>query len=330
MIPTVRTRQQVPVGGRPSRMARPVLVGDAVPTEGSVGAVTDSNLPRPGASGLAWVREVHDVPRAGHMVDAGSRVNPFRPVIEGSMRAGGPHIPISEYNPLAEPTAATTADALVRFKENPHDRHARLYRRLPDIGGFAPWQGLRFRTARKGPTGGIPSLPAGLLHDLPLPDPKTVPSQGTVLRGLRAQIGAARRGLKPVVRLTPGLGGLDVAQSPRLVPDTPSGVREAIRDIRPKQLRGAFIGHRTVPGTIVETLAAERSAQGPPPPPPSQEGTTYLAQTPAAPDLKHSAPVPTEPVGLVASVETPEGEPTGLNFGFVALVAIAALVLFRA
>jgi len=328
VIPTSRVRQQVPVGGRPNRMATPAGT-DAVPTEGGVGAVTDSNLPRPGGSGLAWVRELHAIPVAGKLVDSGTRVNPTRPIFAGSIRARDGHtapVAIPDAHPLADPSAPTTADVLRRFVETPDARHHRLYNRLPDVGGSAPWQGIRFKPSSDR-DGGIPIHPAPLLHGLDLPDPRTVPSQGTTYRGIRSTVAAARRALKPVVRITPGLGGLDAAQSVRAVPDAPSGAREAIRDLKAKRLRGVFIGHRTAPETVVETLAMDRAAAGGPTTPPVQESNPLLSTTTAAPNLSKAKAVPTEPVAkLTASTE---GEPQAFNFGFLAVAAVALLIVFK-
>jgi hypothetical protein len=278
------------------------------------------------------MRDLHDIPVSGRMVDSGTRVNPFRPTIMGSIRTnkGAAPDPIQELrHVLSDPNVPTTADPLVRFKESPDARHTRLYHRQPDVGGSAPWQGLTMRIF-KDRIGGVPALPAPLLNGLELPDPRTVPSQGTVLKGLRARIGSARRGLKPVVRLSPGLGGLDIAQSTRLVPDTPSGSREVLRDIRPKSLRGTFIGHRTAPEPVVDALGAARGRQMLPPPPPEQGSSVQLSETLSPPDLKHSPPVPTEPVALVANTASEGGEPSPtINFGVLALAAVALLVVFK-
>ena len=331
MIPSTRTRQLVPVGGRPSRMARPVSTVDAAPSEGTLGAVTDSNLPRPGASGLGWVRETHPIPVAGRMIDAGKRSNPRIPTVAGAIRneKGAAPAAIPDAHPLAEPTGATTAEALVRFKEDINDRHKRLFHRLPDVGGLAPWQGVRFKFSKER-TGGVPSLPAPILAGTNPPDPRTVPSQGTTYRGLRAAVSAARRGLKPVVRLSPGLGGLDAAQSVRQVPDTPSGAREIIRDIRAKRLHGALIGQRTAPESVVNTLAATRAQTMVPPAPPMQTSTEYLGETLAAPNLSKAKPVPTEPVALVANTASEGDEPSpNPNFALIAVAIVAALVLLK-
>jgi hypothetical protein len=267
------------------------------------------------------------------MADAGSRVNPFRPTIEGSINAPNGVVPSAAPPKLAggldEPNAKTTADALIRYIESPDARHKRLFNRLPDVGGASLWQGIRTNVF-KGREGGVPALPAALLRGLELPDPKSIPTQGTVLRGLRARIGAARRGLKPVVRLSPGLGGLDAAQSVRAVPDAPGGAREIIHDLRPKSIHGTFIGHRTAPVSVVDALASKRATMMLPPPPPEQTSTDSLASTTSPPNLAQSKPVPTEPIALVANLASEGGEPSPtMPWGLIAVAAVAFLVLSK-
>jgi hypothetical protein len=97
--------------------------------------------------------------------------------------------------------------------------------------------------------------------------------------------------------------------------------------LKAKRLRGVFIGHRTAPETVVETLAVDRAAAGNPPTPPVQESNPLLSTTTAAPNLAKAAAVPTEPVAKL-TVAT-EGEPQAFNFGFIAVAAVALLIIFK-
>lgn len=224
-----------------------------------VSVASDPNLPPPGASGLDMVRGVQPIPQTGTLTNSTNRnpaPAPGRGNIPSEVKPGArAFTPIKG---ISEPARTpTTADPPARYNESPDARHARLFTPLPDLGGAArPWQGRNFTI--NGREGGVPKTPAPVLHGSELPDPTTIPSQGTSKRGIRQQVNIARRNAKREVILRRGLGGLDYAQGVRNVPDTPSGNRETIRDVRRKTLYGAMSGHRTVPDSIVKADAIKR------------------------------------------------------------------------
>lgn len=317
----------------------------------SISLLTDSTLPRPGLSGLAWVRETRPVPRKGTLPPVGRRNAPSRTIGSGpgdviksegggAGKAGQWPDPVSEVADLSEPNAPTTADPLHRYIEKPNERHARLYGRLPDVGGARPWQGVTTKFAN-GRMGGVPVLPAPVNANVEPPKPGEVRTQGTSPRGFRMRVGIARRALKRPVKLKRGLGGLDFAMGPRFVPDLPSYVREAIRNVRPGTLHGTLVGHRTAPDFVSTTLASARAGrsltgtgvavdhENTTAPIPSSSSTnpplginlkfgTGIAVNPEAEDRPQAAPVPVAPTGA------------GGGMGLLLVAAVAFLVLSHA
>jgi hypothetical protein len=216
-----------------------------------ISTVTDSKLPPPRGAGVGELREVNPIPRGGSMPRSPERAAP-RSAGERVARTVAPgDAPVSKTVDGSDPNGATTSAPPSRFRlESIKDRHARVFKRMPDVGGTAPWQGMD-----RG--GGVPTLPKPTLADTNPPHPGDVASGKANPRGLRQAMSAARRNLKRPTILRPGIGGLDVAEGLRMKPNTPGGYRGALRDIRTRTWHGTMAGHYTAPsGTVAASTAA--------------------------------------------------------------------------
>jgi hypothetical protein len=299
-----------------------LAVHSLVPT---VGAATSPNVPPPGLAGLAMQRDMQLPTVKGTLPDMGARSAPAAGTTTGGAGVSATALPVNRNADLSDPRSPTTADPIGRYVETPRRRHARLYPRMPDIGGTAPWQGERITVG-----GGIPTHPKSILADVEMPSPGMVASGKADIRGIRNAIAAERRRMKPITTLRPGLGGLDVAMGARLVPDTPSGVRETIRDVRGKRLHGAMSQHQTVPASVVRDRAQRGMRMLPPSvladdaaprtaPDSSSGAGLNLSRPPAATAApKTSSPITTAELNAQEKVDS--GIPTWAPIAAVVLV----------
>lgn len=233
--------------------------------------------------------------------------------------------------PAASPEQPTTSRPLGRLVEAPADRHARVYPRHVAVGALTPFHGVPVYLP-DGRLGGAPDPPDPLLAALRLPSPGSRFTQGSSFKDLRAAISYASRAAKPKVRLLAGIGGADMATAVRVVPDTPSGIREAIYDLRPKAWRGNLNQNRTVPWSIGAALAAGRMSGvsfAPAPSPSSlpaspieSNASQISAIVSAGPGIGVPADQPANPEG--GPTET--GSPNSL-LALAAVVLVAVMVL---
>jgi hypothetical protein len=158
------------------------------------------------------------------------------------------------------------------------------------------------------------------------------PAGRTKFADLRRSVGLMRRSQKRITNLLPGKGGLEIAQAPRTVPDAPSKVREAIRDVRPGRWRTSW-PEKTAPAQTIEDAGAARAAN----PVPS-------AAIPFGTDSRDSSSLPMTDTatGAPVSVSLPLGQgtqagpstsdaPAALDSrkALLLVAAIAAVFLFR-
>lgn len=301
--------------------------GKAAAHAGALGAATAPQLPAPGLTGLALAREARGAVVQGTIRDDTSRTNPgaagvtSRPtgILVGAL-------PFGRNLELSEPLEPTTADPVRRYVESPKARHARLYPRMPDVGGTQPWQGMRIT-----PRGGIPRPPAATLEHVKMPAPADVASKKVNPRAIRQLVAEKRHRSKPVTVLRPGLGGLDVAMGRRLVPDTPSGVREAIRDVRAKRLHGAMSQHQTAPAAIVQARAAAvqmlMGAANVTPTAGGAEPDAVRVDASKPPRLVPSAMVPTPALASPIDAQA-DAAPASSSSSWLPLAAAAAALVF--
>jgi hypothetical protein len=265
---------------------------------------TDPNLPVPGHSGLGWIRDstpLNDVPDAPP---------------SGFPGATTPGAPVSIIRALAEPNSPTTAENPARFDESVEDRHARMFRRLPDIGGAAPWQGVKF-TFPNGRVGGVPEMPAPVLDSIPMVSPALTALSGTnssrsTPKDLRTSIAMIRRGQKRAWNMVPGLGGLDVAMGVRQVPDSPDGAREAISDKRELKVFGGQALQTGAPNSVVSALAIARKE-------------TPTGQIASVPQSTEVTTIPTTQALKVAS----DGKAAPMLSAPLIVLAVVALLFLR-
>jgi hypothetical protein len=308
----------MPIGDRP--LTPPIPSGGI----GSGTSISGPTLPVPGLSGIGWIRD--SKPLAGTPVVADPPAGAGAPIGPESGAGGVPTgAPMTAPTGLAEPNSPSTADNPGRFTLSPAERHAGMFRRLPDVGGFAPWQGVKFKLG-SGRAGGVPELPRAINAGVPIADPIDIAESGrgssmSAMKGLRATIAAGRRAQKKVWNITPGIGGLDVAMGKRMVPDTPSGLREAIRDKRGPKLHGSFIGHSTAPNSeVIKAAVARATARvgGP------------LTEQPVSSPVSTPSPGPLTDTGLPLSAPTaaaPTPKPAGAPVMLIALAVVALIAL---
>ena len=331
--PTALKPGAVPIvfkGGTTGPLPKEVGPPPSIPFPGGsppVSTVTDPQLPVPRGAGVGAQREMQPIPRKGFMPRTPRRAAP---------RAGGDKaprtistaempIPISTTVDGAEPNAPTTSAPVERFRrENIRDRHARIFKRLPDVGGTAPWQGLR-----RG--GGVPKLPAPTLGGVELPDPMDVARGKLHPRSLRQAIGAMRRQQKRAVVLRAGVGGLDVAQGPRYKPNRPNVVLGTLRDMRSRKWHGTMAGHFTAPASTVAAATAAKIAA------PILTATTESIEPKDAENVARSAPaqlaaMTTFAAATEGAVPIPAEPPSasGVPWGALLVGAVALFALSRA
>lgn len=214
-------------------------------------------------------------------------------------------------------------------------RHDKAFPRLPDRGA-APGvyrAGLDFHSSAGSALGSLVRR---------LPEPRLAGSDETPrialldkvipagIVGAKTVVKSAARDvrLKLLERITPvNLGsdpmahptGLQVAQAPRLVPDTPSGTRGALRDLRPRVERGLMYADSIAPAHVSAQLAQKRganiSASALDPPTANRTGDS----TERAPSTSAGAP----------TASSAPAQAFSMGGGALALLAVAALVLFR-
>jgi len=228
----------------------------AVARPPSVAGATEPQLPPPGASGLADLRNTRPIPVAGVSIKAPTLRD--RGTLNTS-RAGsiipGDKVPAASDRKLSNSDFPTNSTNVERFAEPINARHARLYGRKVDVGGMQPWHGMEIN-----PRGGIPSHPRPVNFGVPILDPYAAAADRSAAKGTRQAIAAARRGMKPIVTIRPGLGGLDVAQAPRFAPGRPSGRRDAMRSLRPRTINGTMAHQRTVPSDVSDAFDSTKAA----------------------------------------------------------------------
>lgn len=171
---------------------------------------------------------------------------------------------------LTDPYKPTTAAPLDRTVIDLVADHEAKFPQLLDRGAARPYQGVPI-TMPDGTQGGAPlpydgqlaRLGIGELIDSATEDlnARTRKAIADDARRLNAQTITQRR---PVVNLSPGIGGLDVALSLREVPDAPSGSRGIIRDLKTRAVRGRFAQDFTAPKDVLDKLRNARTAKKPP------------------------------------------------------------------
>lgn len=310
------------------RVPEPLPTGRMVPNTSRTGAVAiQPNLPVPGISNVSGVRRVNpfrkpDVVPAGRFNGAlGTRPNSQ---VTGARSPG--KIPYRHRDPSGAPEDPTNTAPLSVIRSDPRAVHAQRFPLIPAVGSFRPFQGIP--TLVHGEVGGAPNrLPLPLLAGLKMPGPLSRDGGATEPRNLKNWIAAFQRNLKVPIRLTAGIGGEDLAQGLRIVPDLPDRLRETIRDIKPKAWRGVLAQQSVAPYQSVRKLAlgSVLSEVAPPVAGPASGSIP----NPVAP--QSSAPISIGGGGEPAEDAAPSAGPTApsSSLGLIAVAAIAALVLFR-
>lgn len=209
-------------------------------------------LPPPGLSGVAWLRDAQPKVQA--------YITPFG---HGKKLGSINRAPLrSPQGVLSNPRGPSTSMPLRRLQEGPAERVGRLFARLPDVGGGV---GLgASRQVVRGRLAGVPSPPEPLRAGIAALLGKIQPHAGSASesRLIKSAFTLARDKKRPRVLLFAGLGGLDFARAPRLVPDAPSGLREVIRDVASRQRHGTFAQRYTVPFQTGQSLLMKQLALG--------------------------------------------------------------------
>lgn len=292
----------------------------AMPQHPSTSA-SGPNLPVPGHSGLGWIRDAQLPVRGGATPAPAGRGAPAPgPGAIAAKRGLVGKLPFGRTGALADPNGKTVSDVLGRFDQSPDARHAALFGRLPDVGGSAPFQGRRF-VLPNGRMGGVPSFPAPVNSGVAMPSPIHTANAGSSSpsspKNLRRSIAQLRREQKPFTRLHPGVGGLEIAMGPRVVPDAPSGVREALRDRRPLKLRTSQALQSATPGEVVDELGRTRA----------RTPAGIIASSPESSPVSTFGPSATETPNQ--SDAPPVARAAGLSAGMLAAVALVALMVIR-
>lgn len=292
----------------------------------------DDALPVPGLSNVNSRRLGNKSPRVvptGKEVGGGGLVVRPSSALDGSVKPGAHPVP---YGRIAnDPWAPTTTAPRSVFRRDPEAYHAMQFPLIPAVGYQTPFKGIMFGVGNR--VGGVPLQPKPLLAGLELPLPRSRVTQGTSPADLRMAIAKVRRGQKRRYRLTPGIGGADLATSPRFVPDLPDGVREAIPPKMRRMWNGFSKQYRQAPMTTVRSLATARvvsrgvAVQVPV----MDQASVSGSLPPAASQAVSSVFSRAVPPGAASETGTADG-PSGSSMaplGLIAVALIAALVVLR-
>lgn len=170
-------------------------------------------------------------------------------------------------NGLSDPDKPSTSWPSFRWDVDPAARHAAKYPRLPDRGAA---RGVHFNRVAKGEQGRLTTHypKPRLLHDPTGVSPINLsefPMLGDLyartkdLKDRQRRRKAIRFEKTAKVNLGNGPTGLQFAQSIRVVPDTPSGRRSAIRDRMNPRERGDMAANRIAPASVLREFARSRS-----------------------------------------------------------------------
>lgn len=175
----------------------------------------------------------------------GESVAKPRSIVE---RGLGP-LPVVVKKTLSITRAPTTTNPRLAslFPPPIEERHNVLFPKLLDRGSSQPVLGFR----RVMPDGTFGGMTKGIKATLD--DRRGTPIESaSILKGailnteIKRYLTLSRISARVAPFISPGIGGLNVAKAPRIVPDTPSGLRGVIRDILSKK-NGAFAQQLTMP-----------------------------------------------------------------------------------
>jgi hypothetical protein len=302
----------------------------------------EPNLPVPGSSNINSLRLGNKIPFAlpeGKSDGAGAAplgrlqgALGLRPNQQTNASAVPGAAPIENNAPETDPRAITNSAPDSIVKRDPAAYHAARYPLVPAVGNFVPFMGKVTTIGNR--IGGVPLHPLPLLSGIALPSPTSRATQGTSPKDLRQVIARTQRAAKPMVNLTAGIGGQDVATGRRYVPDLPDGLRETIRPIQGKAFRGVLAQNRAAPLPLVKQMT-QTAILAPLDPATSPVSTLAVTDAPTASTISASVAasggVAVGPSAPLSGADLTPGptKPASTNLALMAVALVAVMVLMR-